>query len=182
MTDPTAPNPSEPTPDFTGPSPLEAAQPSAEDEQRARIAAAIVALEQGGQRGANWFFWVGGLSLVNSAIILSGGNTFFVIGLGVTLLADFVANGFAQQKPDIAMVVKGVAFGFDVFVALVVALFGWLSRKRIIPVFAIGMVLYLLDGLIFLLFQDWLSIAFHAFALFGMWKGIGAYRNLGRLE
>jgi hypothetical protein len=157
---------------------------SAEDgpDQAQRIAAAITALDAAGRRGANWYFWVAGLSLVNSLILLSGGDTFFVIGLGVTLLADVIASQVAQQSPDIATTVKVIAFGFDLLVALFVAGFGWLSRKRILAVFGIGMFLYLLDGLLFVLFQDWMSAGFHAFALFCMWKGLSAYRQLGALE
>ena len=165
-----------------GPEPQMVPEQSGSDD-RQRLAAAILALHQGGQRGANWFFWVSGLSLVNSVILLTGGQTFFVIGLGVTLVADAIATGVAQQNPEIATAVKVFAAGFDLLVALVVAAFGWLARKRFLAVFAVGMALYLLDGLfLFVLFQDWMSVAFHAFALFCMWKGFNAYRQLGALD
>lgn len=88
----------------------------------------------------------------------------------------------AQQNPNIANALKLTAFGFDLLVAAVVVLFGWLSRKRILSILVIGMCLYLLDGLLFVLFQDWLSVGFHAFALYCMWKGLSAYRKLGALE
>ena len=42
----------------------------------------------------------------------------------------------------------------DIFVALVVFGFGWLAGKRYRAVFALGMGLYLLDGLLFVLFED----------------------------
>ena len=41
------------------------------------------------------------------------------------------------------------------------------------------MVLYALDGLLFLLVQDWLSLGFHVFALYAMFKG---YTALCRLK
>ena len=40
------------------------------------------------------------------------------------------------------------------------------------------MVLYALDGLLFLLVGDWISIAFHAFALVCIGKGYQALRSL----
>lgn len=40
------------------------------------------------------------------------------------------------------------------------------------------MVLYLLDGLLFLLVQDWLSLGFHGFALYSMFHGYTALRRL----
>ena len=39
-----------------------------EADQAQRIAAALLTLEQAGRRGANWFLWVAGLSLVNSGM------------------------------------------------------------------------------------------------------------------
>ena len=31
--------------------------------------------------GANWFYWIAGLSLINSAIFVFGGNVNFIAGL-----------------------------------------------------------------------------------------------------
>ena len=44
------------------------------------------------------------------------------------------------------------------------------------------MVLYLLDGLLCLLLGSILCIAIHAFALWSMWTGFAAYRQLNVLE
>jgi hypothetical protein len=43
-------------------------------------------------------------------------------------------------------------------------------------------VLYALDGLLFLLVQDWLSLAFHAFALFCIFGGHSALKRLRQLQ
>ena len=145
-------------------------------------AAGLAGLYQTGLNGANWFYWVAGLSLVNSVILLTGGGTFFVVGLGVTLLADSIAAGVAEEAPELAQTAKIIAFCFDLFVAAVVAGFGWLSGKRYLAVFAIGMVLYLLDGLLFVLIQDWMSVGFHAFALFCMAGGFKAFLELNKVE
>jgi hypothetical protein len=154
----------------------------AEDAAGQAVVARLQELRQRGRNGANWFFWVAGLSLVNSVIMLSGGDTYFVIGLGVTLIADAIAREVGQQQPDIAQIVKGVFFGFDVIVAVVVIGFGWLAVRRYQVVYALGMILYLLDGLLFVLAQDWFSAGFHAFALFCMWTGFSAYRQLNAAE
>jgi hypothetical protein len=147
-----------------------------------QVEAGLEALLQRGVSGANWFYWVAGLSLVNSVIMLSGGDTHFVVGMGVTLIADILAVGFGQQHPENAQIIKGVVFGFDLVVAAGVLGFGFLSKKRILFVFGLGMFLYLLDGLIFIWIQDWMSAAFHAFALFSMWGGLQAYRQLNQIE
>ncbi len=80
-------------------------------------ASEMLALHMQGRKGANWFYWVAGLSLVNSAVILGGGSIFFVIGLGVTLMADSLAAAISQHHPEAVWIVKGVALAFDVFVA-----------------------------------------------------------------
>lgn len=142
----------------------------------------VRALFAQGKNGAHWFYWVAALSLVNSAVALGGGNFHFVIGLGATWLVDAIAAELARQAPDAALVLKGIAFAFALIVAAIVALFGWLSSKRFTIAQACGMFLYLLDGLLYLLIGDLMSIAFHAFALFQMWRGLQAHRQLAALE
>ena len=142
----------------------------------------IAVLMQQGRRGAGWFYSIAGFSLINSLIMLVGSGAFFVIGLGVTLLVDVGAVEAAKQNPEQAIVLKGVAFAFDFFVAGVVCGFGWLAVKRWQPVFFLGMVLYLLDGLLFLMFGQIMAVAFHAYGLYSMWSGFQAYRKLAVLE
>jgi hypothetical protein len=48
--------------------------------------------------------------------------------------------------------------------------------------FLVAMILYALDGLIFLGFGLWLDLAFHAFALFNMYKGLQALNQLVKLN
>ncbi len=176
--------PVEPTPfDASADRPPEAAAPEVVtadplDALRAQLAQ----LHARGTSGAGWFYWIAALSLVNSVILLSGGDRHFVVGLGVTFVADFFAKEIGAQNPEIATVAKGIAFGFDLFVAAIVCLFGWLSRRPILPIFVVGMILYLLDGLIYVLVGDWMSVGFHAFVLFGMWSGFSAYREMKQIK
>jgi hypothetical protein len=146
------------------------------------VRAELAQLHARGTSGAGWFFWIAALSMINSIILLSGGDRHFVVGLGVTSIADGVARAVADQNPEVAGVAKGIAFGFTVFVAVVVCLFGWLSRRPILPIFVVGMILYLLDGLIYVAFGDWMSVGFHAFVLFGMWNGFNAYRQMKAMK
>jgi hypothetical protein len=146
------------------------------------LRAELAQLDARGTAGASWFFWIAALSLINSVILLSGGDRHFVVGLGVTMVADVVAKAVAEENPDIAGTAKGIAFGFDLLVAAVVCGFGWLSRRGILPVFALGMFLYLLDGLIYFLVGEWMSVGFHAFVLFSMWSGFTAYRQMKAIK
>lgn len=142
----------------------------------------LAELLQTGDSGANWFFWIAGLSLVNTAIIHFGGNVQFVVGLGLTLFVDAIATEIVREQPQSQMIATIVAVSFSAFCSIIACLFGWLSKKRIIPLFALGMAVYFLDGLVFLLVQDWLSLAFHGYALFCMWGGLTAYRKFNQIE
>jgi hypothetical protein len=172
--------------EILGEAPIEAADEAATPEHDQRWSATgveqgLASLDLLGRRGANWFYWVAALSLVNTAMAMSDADRRFVIGLGITQIVDGVAREIGKQRPEAASVAHGIAIGFDCFVALVVCLFGWLSKKRFVWIFALGMVLYLLDGLIFLLVQEWVGVALHAYILFSMWKGISAYRQFNAL-
>ena len=128
--------------------------------------------------GANWFFWIAGLSLVNSVVFLVGGSWSFIVGLGITQLVDAVVVAATANGGPAAVILRFVAFGLDVVVAGVFVLVGWLARKHKVWAFVVGIVLYLADGLLFLVFSDWKSVAFHAFALLFIVVGLLALKKL----
>ncbi len=180
------PNPSRPGFESAAPSgqpgaagpplvPVEIVPPAADPQAALRLQ--LQTLQQRGRIGANWFFWVAGLSLVNSVVVHTGGDRYFVVGMGTTLMVDFIVKAIAEHSPDISTILKLVAFGFDIVVALIACTFGWFARKGYVVVYGLGMLLYLLDGLLFLLVGDWMSVGFHAFALFCMWSGFAAFRQ-----
>jgi hypothetical protein len=121
--------------------------------------------------GASWFYWVAGLSLINSIVALSGSEWGFVLGLGITQIFD----AFGQSLPGAGKVVVLV---LDVIAAGVLVLFGVFAHKRHTWAFVVGMILYALDGLIFLLVRDWLALGFHAFVLYCLFRGFKACREL----
>ncbi len=183
-----APNPSTPQPVPQADEAVCAAPQSESPEAdgidlKARaLEAKILSLRQRSLNGANWFYWVAGLSVVNSLLMNFGAPIHFVVGLGVTLVVDIICSGIGQANPNIATLTKIFALGFALLLALIVWGFGWLARRHYLVPFAIGMFLYLLDGLLFLFFQDWLPVAFHAFALYSMWLGFTASRELLQIE
>jgi hypothetical protein len=139
-------------------------------------------LLQQGANGANWFYWIAGLSLANSVVMLVGGNFVFVVGLAVTGIADQIALVVAQKTPEAALIAKLVAFVWAVVVAGIVAGIGKLAGRRYMAVYAIGMALYLVDGLLFLVLASWLSAAFHVYALFMLARGFKAFRQLQAID
>jgi hypothetical protein len=116
--------------------------------------------------GANWFWWIAGLSVVNSIMMHSGSDRSFVIGLGFTLVADVV---FKE--------VKIIAFAIDAVALLAICGLGFFSRKGHFWAFVTGIVLYSLDALIYVAFQDWMSVGFHGLALFYLIRGAKQLRT-----
>jgi hypothetical protein len=152
-------------------------QPEASQSQEA------AKLLQALRSGANWFYWIAGLSLLNSVIQMFDSDRSFVVGLGITQVFDAVASAGAKDLGSQGgTILRGIAFALDLCVAGVFALFGWQAGKRRRWAFLVGMFLYFLDALIFLLVQDWLSLGFHAFALVGIWAGFSSLRKLEALE
>lgn len=139
-------------------------------------------LETQHQGGAKWFYWIAALSLVNSAIIHFGGEWSFVVGLGATQFLDVIAAAVAEEVGSGAAIVKALAIAGDLLIAGIFALFGFFALKRKTWAFVAGMALYGVDGLLFLLVGDWLSIGFHVFALLGLAGGLVAARKIESLN
>ena len=112
-----------------------------------------------------------------------GGDWNFILGLGVTQVIDVIAAVIAEEaSSDVATVVRAIALFIDLGVLAAFVVLGIFARRGNKWFFIFGMVVYALDALIFLLVQDWLSIAFHLFALWGLSRGISAIGKLRELE
>jgi hypothetical protein len=77
---------------------------------------------------------------------------------------------------------KVIAFVLDLIVSGVFVLFGYLANQRLLWAYMLGMVIFLVDGLISLLFQDWIGVIAHVVVLFFMFRGYQAGRELLDLE
>jgi hypothetical protein len=70
-----------------------------------------------------------------------------------------------------------VALVLDVLAAGLFVLFGVFATKKRLWAFIVGLIVYALDGLIFLLAGDWLGVGFHVFALLCIFAGCNATRK-----
>lgn len=132
--------------------------------------------EQRRNGGALWFYWIGCLSLLNSLLYAGGTQLAFPVGLGLTQLVDGLAIGLSGtgQTPIYAVAI-------DVVIAGVFMLIGRSARAGSTSAYLFGMILYALDTAIFLLVQDWLSIAFHGVGLLALLGGWRAGRTLSSI-
>lgn len=132
---------------------------------------------------ANWFLFIALLSMANSLIFFLGGSISFLLGLGITQLVDaFVYVCTQELTGDWDTVVRLVGFVLDIIFAWIFIGAGLLAKKQFRWAFPIGMALYAADGLLLVLFQDWFAVAFHAFALYIIWRGFQSINTLRNLE
>jgi hypothetical protein len=124
---------------------------------------------------ASWFYWIAGLSVVNSAIALSGSDWNFIAGLGITGVIDYIAKGAGSAGIVVAVML-------DAFAAGMFVLFGVFANKRQSWAFIVGMTFYGFDALIWLMGQFWLGIAFHIYVLYRIWTGLRASNQLREIE
>lgn len=161
---------------------METQNPPIPDSSQLAIIQKKLYLDNRIRNGANWFFWIAGLSLINTIVFLFGGSFTFVIGLGATQIIDGFMSALSIQLGTGWSIVRLIGFIVDAIVAGIFIVFGFLGRKRFRVAIIIGMIVYALDGVILLLFKDFLGTAFHAFALFGIGGSIKSISELVNLE
>ena len=127
-------------------------------------------LEAQRRRGAFWFYWIAGLSLVNSVLAFAGQDWRFIIGLGMSQIVDALATRAGRGWT--------AALLFDALLIGGFVLLGTLAVRGHAWAFLVGVSLYGLDGLISLLVHDWLGLGFHVFVVIMILKGFQAARHL----
>jgi len=128
--------------------------------------------------GANWFFWIAGLSFINSILFLCSGKWNFIVGLGITQLVDVIGLELVKSIGNAAYI---IACGLSAIAAGIFIFFGIFARKKRNWAFVAGMLAYAFDGQIFLLVQDYLGVGFHIFVLLLIAGGFKANKMLGEL-
>jgi hypothetical protein len=133
------------------------------------VSAADPRLERRVRSGSRWFFWIAGLSLVNTIMVTSGQGTVFLTGLAVSLYIYAFAVQLGSAGP-------GIGIAMSVAVSALFAVFGIFARKGHSWSFIAGMVLYALDALLAIRAGVGAMAAFHAFVL--VWLFLGLKANL----
>jgi hypothetical protein len=123
------------------------------------------------KRSAGWFDWIAGLSLINSVISLFNGNWTFLLGLGITQMINYLAQRRGNSRGQM------IAFVVTLLVAGLFWLMGRFAKQGQRWALIVGMFLYTLDGLVLVVVQAWLSVAFHAYVLFMLSRAFGAIKQ-----
>lgn len=140
-----------------------------------RLVEEQIKIENQFKSGANWFFWIAGLSIINSASYLTGSSWHFIIGLSVTQFIDGVARSIHGPYGNMF---RMIAFMMDLgFVALFASLGLWAKQKSSTG-FILGMILYGFDSLMLLLIGSVIGIVFHVLALVFIFRGLQSLQKM----
>ena len=142
---------------------------------------AVANLQRQVKTGANNYYWIAGLSIINSLGALFDLGINFVIGLGLTQVIDGIAYGIAEGIPEANTMIRVFGMVASISVSALFVLFGYFAVKGHRWAFIVGMVLYSLDALLALAFQDWFGFGFHLFLLWGVYGGFKALKALQSL-
>jgi hypothetical protein len=116
---------------------------------------------------ASWFFWISGLSFIN--IFLAAKGVFFIVGLAISQIIDGI----------VFEITGDINYFISLIAPILFAVFGYFAFKLKRWAFIAGSLVYILDGLIYLYFQEWLATGFHIFILYNLYKG---YKEITEYE
>ena len=126
--------------------------------------------------GANWFFWIAALSVINSLIVFFNGSISFVIGLGATQWIDGRAQQISRADGNNNPIF--LALFFDLLIAAMFVSFGYLAKRGSDVAFLVGIFLYTVDAMFVIGARDFFGFGFHMIALFFLFKGLIASRKM----
>ncbi len=111
---------------------------------------------------------------VNALLQIFDAKIRFIFGLGITQVVDAAAHGM-ERGTMVVIVVDGL------FIVMLILCSRW-AKTGSQGAFLGGMIAYALDGVLLLLFSMWLDAAVHAYALWMIWQGYAAARELAQLQ
>ena len=121
-----------------------------------------------------WLFAIAAFSAVNFILQISGSSVSFLAGLGLASIAGAFATSpepstFTGLIGGILSVLAGLTICF-LFIC------GMFSKERKPWAFLAGGIVYSIDILLVLLMKDWISAAFHIWAIYSIFTGYSAIR------
>jgi hypothetical protein len=127
------------------------------------------------RRGAGWFLTIALLSGANSLLQIFDAKIRFIFGLGITQMLDAIGPQGRGEWMFLTIALDGI------FLAILILCSRW-AKAGSQGAFLGGMIAYALDGVLLLVFSMWLDAAVHAYALWMIWQGYAAARELAQIQ
>jgi MFS family permease len=135
---------------------------------------------------ASWFYWIVAFSIANSILVMLDIRLNFSLGLDITRVVDIVVlrrlednASFEGGEPVYSL----AGWIINVFILAFFAFLGYMvAQYRAAWALWIGVVLYGLDGILFLMDKQGLSVAFHAFVIYRFIQGFTVLKKIRQLD
>ncbi|MEA5077760.1 MAG: hypothetical protein VB013_04245 [Anaerolineaceae bacterium] len=124
-----------------------------------------------------WFYWIGGLSFINSILALVKSTFSFIFGLGITQLVDGIAIGATERIQSETKIFYVFSLVISLIFSGLFVLFGYLGNKKKKGAIITGIILYGLDAILCLVLGAYLDGLFHVWALVGLISGLVMLKN-----
>lgn len=126
--------------------------------------------------GANWFYLIGVLSLINALLSLSNKNIRFIFGLISTDF--FILLSKLTKLQNIKLTFYVITFILCAFFIII----GYLGNKQKKWCFIVGGILYSADTVLLLLFKNYHDIFWHIIAIYAIFKGFTAINKIKNVD
>jgi hypothetical protein len=143
---------------------------------QAQNAAKNLPPEQAYKNVSSNFYWVAGLSMINSLINTFGGGVQFPVGLAVSQFVDGIAIGIGSEFGEVKTIASIIGLVVNAGFCGLFVLLGYLGSKGSYWPMVLGIAFYSMDALLMLLFQDWIGFGFHAFILLQIFTAFNVIR------
>ena len=121
--------------------------------------------------GANWFFWLAILSVINSLIVYRYNTPNSPVALAITQWLDGTAGGFNTSMSTNSLII-------NILIAGVLVFFGLMARRGSDLAFVVGIFLYVVDAILMIGLRDLFGFSVHLIGLFFLVKGLLASRHV----
>lgn len=121
--------------------------------------------------GADWFFWLAVLSIINTLLVYFYRIPNTPVALGLTQWVDGTHGGITSTMTPSAFIT-------NILIAAALAMFGLLARRGSDLAFVVGIFLYVIDAFLSIGVRDFWGFGVHLIALFFLGKGLLASRHI----
>jgi hypothetical protein len=122
-----------------------------------------------------WFFIISLLSLMNVVFYFFKADRYFVLGMGIPFFIDGILQNIYGLTKVFGLIANILFIGYFAFM-------GYLTINQKFYGFVAGLAIYLIDTIIFIVFKDWIGIAFHLIALVIIGRGLYNLLKLRKLD
>lgn len=126
--------------------------------------------------GANWFFWLAALSVLNTLAVYFIGTSNGPFSLGLTQWVDGTRGPLTSEAFSPPLTAFGLVV--NILIAAGFAGFGYLARRGNDVAFLIGIFIYVVDALLSIGLRDFWGFSFHIVAFFFLFRGLLASRHV----